>query len=101
MSVSARRQRTSFYGFQVGSVFAGLLIAIGTERLLTTATWPLATLVTGFVNYLIRTGRFQMSTLTPQIRPWFLMGAETVAGVIMLLCGLRLGAWLGPDNKQG
>ena len=100
MTGTTRRQDVAFDGFQAGAVFAALLIAGGVEGLVTTISWPLAGVVTEVINYLIRTGRFQMSTLSPSSLPWFLQCVGAASGLLALLCGLGLGAWLGGEKKR-
>src|SRR5258708_25166977 len=100
MTGATRRKNFAFDGFQAGAVFAGLLIAVGVEGLVTTLSWPLGGEITEIINYLIRTGRFQMSTLSPPSLPWLLQGVGGASGLLVLLCGLRLGAWV-EGGKQG
>lgn len=92
--VSGNRLR-AFDGFQAGSVFAAALIAVGIEALVRTLSWPLAAVVAEIINYIVRTGRFGIVTISPPSLPLLLILAGGITGILLLLCGLRLAAWLG------
>jgi hypothetical protein len=88
------RKISIFEGFQIGPVVAGLLIAVGVELLIAAFSWPCAWAFVEAANYIIRVGRLQFVGPGPIYVSPFLVAISGVPAVAVLLCGLRLGAWL-------
>jgi|SRR5271157_2181992 len=94
MTEAGRRKSSIFEGFQVGPVLAGLLIAAGVEMLIAALSWPCAWAFVEAINRVIRVGRFDVVGPGPVYVSPFLVAISGVPAIIVLLCGLRLGAWL-------
>lgn len=94
MSNAGMRKGSIFEGFHVGPVLAGILIAAGIEMLIAALSWPLAWVIVDAANYVIRVGRFEVVGPGPVHVSSFLEAVAAVPAIVMLLCGLRLGAWL-------
>jgi len=88
-----------FEGFRIGPVLAALMVGFGVEDLIKALSWPMASLLTDAVNYLIRTGRFQVLGPGPMHTSPFLVAAEGLPAIVILVCGLRFGAWLRQDKS--
>jgi hypothetical protein len=94
MTGAETRQGSIFEGFQVGPVLAGLLVAAGIEMLIAAFSWPCAWAFVEAVNYIIRVGRLQVVGPGPIYVSPFLVAISGVPAIVVLLCGLCLGAWL-------
>jgi hypothetical protein len=83
-----------FEGFRVGPVLAGILIAGGIETLIAAFSWPFAGVMVEAANYVIRVGRLDVVGPGAVHVSSFLEAVAAVPAIVILLCGLRLGAWL-------
>ena len=86
----------TFEGFQIGPVAAGLLIAAGVEMLIAALSRPCAWAFVDVVNYIIRVGRLQVVGPGPIDVSTVLVAFSGVPGIVVVLCGVGLGAWLCP-----
>jgi hypothetical protein len=94
MTEAPTRKDSIFEGFQVGPVLTGFLIATGIEALISALSRPFAWVIVDAINDVIRVGRLQVVGPGP-IDVWPSSIAITgVPAIVVLLCGLGLGACL-------
>jgi hypothetical protein len=94
MTETGMRRASIIERFQIGPVLTGLLIAAGIEMLIAALSWPFALVIVDAINYVIRVGRFEVVGPGSIYISWFLVATSAIPGIVVLLCGLRLGAWL-------
>jgi|SRR5208337_1268350 len=94
MTEAGTREDSIFEGFQIGPVLAGLILAAGIEMLIAALSWPCAWAFVEAINRVIRVGRFDFVGPGPIYVSPFLVAISGVPAIIVLLCGLVLGAWL-------
>ena len=85
---------STFSGFTVGAIASAVLLAFGIESLVAMLNDPIADAVIGALNWIIRTGRFDVVLLQPVYAPWILVAYTGLSGVVLLLSGIRLAVWL-------
>ncbi|MGB8013961.1 MAG: hypothetical protein WCF68_20270 [Terriglobales bacterium] len=94
MTETGARKSSILEGFQVGPVLAAFLIAAGIEALIKVLSRPFAWVIVDAINYFIRVGRLQVVGPEP-IDVWSsLIAIIGIPAIVVLLCGLGLGAWL-------
>jgi hypothetical protein len=101
MIAAKARQGSIFEGFQIGSVLASVLIAAGIEAVIAVLSRPFASAFVDSINYIIRVGRFQTIGLAAIDVSWSLMAIIGIPAIVVLLCGLRLAAWLSQGVATG
>jgi hypothetical protein len=93
MTKAVARRGLIFEGFQVGPVLAGFLIAAGIEALISALSRPFAWMIVVAINDVIRVGRLQVVGPGPVFVSPSSVGIIGVLAIVVLLCGLGLGAW--------
>ena len=94
MTEAGARKGSILEGFQVSPVLAGLLIAAGIEALIAALSRPCAWAFGEAINRVIRVGRFDVvgpGSIYVSPSSTAIIG---VPAIVVLLCGLGLGAWL-------
>ena len=92
--MTGKEKRWPFSGFQIGSLAAGILVAVGIETLIAGISWPLSVWISDAIQYVARVARLNLVGPGPVNYSPILLVYTIVTGIIVLLCGIRLGAWL-------
>lgn len=87
------RRRIVYAGFNVGAIASAALLAFGIVSIVTMLEEPVAAVVEPVINWIIHAGQFDVMTLSETI-PWPLTFYYGISGVIFLVVGIKLAAWM-------
>lgn len=91
------RHRIVHAGFNVGAIASAVLLALGIGSIVTMLEEPVAAVVVPVIDWIIHAGRFDVVTLSETI-PWPLTVYYGVSGIIFLLVGIKLAAWVTKET---
>jgi hypothetical protein len=83
-------------GFNVGAIASAVLLAFGIASIVSMLEEPVAAAIVPVIDWIIHAGRFDVMTLSETV-PWPLTIYSGVSGIIFLVVGIKLAAWVTKD----
>ncbi len=91
---------TILKGFHIGPVVAAILVAEGMMMLMAALSWLFESLIVDAFNSIVRLGRFEIVGLKEIPISWLLISMSAVPAIVLVFCGIRLGAWLSEGSTS-
>jgi len=92
------RNRTTFAGFNIGAIGSAVLLAFGIESIFAMIEDPLSAVLITALNWIIRTGRFDVMPLQSVPFSGILATYAGLSGVILLVSAITLAAWVSNET---
>jgi hypothetical protein len=89
------RNLTGSSGFNIGAIGSAVLLAFGIESIFAMVEGPLSAALIAALNWVIRTGRFDVMPMQPVPYSGIIVTYAGLSGVILLISGVTLAAWVG------